>query len=111
MIKKYNGYSPQIIASKKSAFEDNLAIWNLLGHIQMASIEMKEFLKRLSVKYIDEWEQRSIIKSAYTAIRSWLMALIKSLILSNVIFQVMIIVYSHQAEKNSPLLEIIKLLN
>lgn len=68
MIKKYNGYSSQIIASKKSAFEDNLAIWNLLGHIQMASIEMKEFLKRLSVEYIDEWEQRSVIKSAYTAI-------------------------------------------
>ena len=68
VIKKYNGYYSQIIASKKSAFEDNLAIWNLLGHIQMASIEMKEFLKRLSVEYIDEWEQRSVIKSAYTAI-------------------------------------------
>lgn len=38
------------------------------GHIQMASIEMKEYLKRLSVEDIDEWEQRNVIKSAYTAI-------------------------------------------
>ena len=40
----------------------------MIGHIQMASIEMKEYLKRLSVEDIDEWEQRDIIKSAYTAI-------------------------------------------
>lgn len=40
----------------------------MLGHIQMASIEMKEYLKRLSVADIDEWEQRDVIKSAYTAI-------------------------------------------
>lgn len=38
------------------------------GHIQMTSIEMKEYLKRLSVEDIDEWEQRNVIKSAYTAI-------------------------------------------
>ena len=40
----------------------------MLGHIQMTSIEMKEYLKRLSVEDIDEWEQRNVIKSAYTAI-------------------------------------------
>ena len=40
----------------------------MLGHIQMASIEMKECLKRLSVNDVDEWEQRDVIKSAYTAI-------------------------------------------
>lgn len=39
-----------------------------MGHIQMTSIEMKEYLKRLSVKNIDDWEQRAVIKSAYTAI-------------------------------------------
>ena len=39
-----------------------------MGHIQMASIEMKEYMKRLSVGSIDEWEQRDVIKSIYTAI-------------------------------------------
>ena len=34
----------------------------------MTSIEMKEYLKRLSVEDVDEWEQRTVIKSAYTAI-------------------------------------------
>ena len=34
----------------------------------MASIEMKEYMKRLSVESIDEWEQRDVIKSVYTAI-------------------------------------------
>ena len=54
--------------AKKTAFKDNLTIWNMLGHIHMTSIEMKEYLKRLSVEDIDEWEQRNVIKSAYTAI-------------------------------------------
>ena len=52
----------------------------------MASIEMKEYLKSLSVEDLDEWEQRSVIKSAYTAIyetsKSWLMLLV---ILSNLL--------------------------
>ena len=42
--------------TKKSAFKDNLLIWNTMGHIQMASIEMKEYLKSLSVEDLDEWE-------------------------------------------------------
>lgn len=67
LIKKCNSVSLHIYEAKKSAFKDNLTIWNMFGHIQMTSIEMKEYLKRLSVKDIDELEQRFIIKSAYTA--------------------------------------------
>lgn len=60
--------SLSIYEAKKFAFKDNLTIWNTMGHIQMTSIEMKEYLKRLSVEDVDEWEQRTVIKSAYTAI-------------------------------------------
>lgn len=67
-IKKCSLTSLPVYESRKSAFKDNLIIWNMLGHIQMASIEMKEYLKRLSVEDIDEWNQRDIIKSAYIAI-------------------------------------------
>ena len=67
-INKCSLAARSIYETKKLAFKDNLTIWNLLGHIQMASIEMKECLKRLSVNDIDEWEQRDVIKSAYTAI-------------------------------------------
>ena len=51
----------------KAAFEDNLVIWNTLGHIQLASIEMKEYTKRLSVNK-DNWERHETIKAAYTSI-------------------------------------------
>ncbi len=67
-LKKCNPVSLPVYEAKRAAFKDNLTIWNMLGHIQMASIEMKEYLKRLSGKDIDEWEQRDVIKSAYTAI-------------------------------------------
>ena len=67
-IKKCGIASLPIYEAKKSAFKDNLTIWNTLGHIQMTSIEVKEYLKRLSVEDVDEWEQRTVIKSAYTAI-------------------------------------------
>ncbi len=67
-IKKCSLVSLPVYEAKKTAFKDNLIIWNTLGHIQMASIEMKEHLKRLSVEDIDEWEQRTVIKSVYTAI-------------------------------------------
>lgn len=67
-INKCSLAARSIYETKKLAFKDNLTIWNMLGHIQMASIEMKECLKRLSVNDIDEWEQRDVIKSAYTAI-------------------------------------------
>lgn len=67
-IKKCSSASLAILETKKSAFKDNLLIWNTMGHIQMASIEMKEYMKRLSVESIDEWEERDVIKSVYTAI-------------------------------------------
>jgi len=67
-INKCSLAAKSIYETKKLAFKDNLTIWNMLGHIQMASIEMKECLKRLSVNDVDEWEQRDVIKSAYTAI-------------------------------------------
>lgn len=67
-IKKNNVSSTHAIENRKLAFKDNLTIWNMIGHIQMTSIEMKEYLKRLCVNDIDEWEQRAIIKSVYTAI-------------------------------------------
>ena len=41
-IKKCSSASLAILETKKSAFKDNLLIWNTMGHIQMASIEMKE---------------------------------------------------------------------
>lgn len=53
--------------AKKGAFKDNLAIWNTLGHIQMASIEMKRYTKVLSSDN-DDWTKHDAIKSAYTSI-------------------------------------------
>lgn len=53
--------------AQKEAFKDNLAIWNTLGHIQMASIEMKRYTKALSLDS-DNWERQNTIKSTYTAI-------------------------------------------
>lgn len=54
-------------SAKKEAFKDNLAIWNTLGHIQMASIEMKRYTKVLSSDN-DDWAKHDAIKSAYTSI-------------------------------------------
>ena len=53
--------------AKQEAFKDNLVIWNTLGHIQMASIEMKRYTKILSSDN-DDWAKHDAIKSAYTAI-------------------------------------------
>lgn len=53
--------------ARKEAFVDNLTIWNTLGHIQMASIEMKQCTKRLSEKN-DDWALQDAIKMAYVAI-------------------------------------------
>ena len=55
------------LTEQKTAFEDNLVIWNTLGHIQLASIEMKEYTKRLSENK-DNWGQHEIIKAAYTSV-------------------------------------------
>lgn len=53
--------------AKKGAFKDNLVIWNTLGLIQMASIEIKRYTKVLSSD-VDEWIIYEAIKSVYTAI-------------------------------------------
>ena len=53
--------------AKKEAFTDNLTIWNTLGHIQIASIEMKQYTKRLSADN-NSWELQDAIKSAYISI-------------------------------------------
>lgn len=53
--------------AKKGAFKDNLVIWNTLGLIQMASIEIKRYTKVLSSD-VDEWAKHDAIKSAYTSI-------------------------------------------
>lgn len=53
--------------AKKGAFKDNLVIWNTLGLIQMASIEIKKYTKVLSSD-VDEWIIYDAIKSVYTAI-------------------------------------------
>lgn len=53
--------------AKKGSFKDNLVIWNTLGLIQMASIEIKRYTKVLSSD-VDEWIIYNAIKSVYTAI-------------------------------------------
>ena len=53
--------------AKKDAFKDNLIIWNTMGLIQKASIEMKQYTKRLSADN-DSWELQDAIKTAYIAI-------------------------------------------
>ena len=63
--------------AKKAAFEDNLTIWNTLGHIQLASIEMKQYTKRLSADN-DKWEKQDAIKAAYIAIYETSEKLIKN---------------------------------
>lgn len=53
---------------RRAAFVDNLNIWNTMGHIQMASIEIKESIKRLSSVELDEWEKQDIVGTAYISI-------------------------------------------
>lgn len=53
--------------AKKGTFKDNLVIWNTLGLVQMASIEIKRYTKVLSSD-VDEWIIYDAIKSVYTAI-------------------------------------------
>lgn len=53
--------------AQKGAFKDNLVIWNTLGLIQMASIEIKRYTKVLSSD-VDEWIIYDAIKSVCTAI-------------------------------------------
>ena len=53
---------------RRAALVDNLNIWNTMGHIQMASIEIKESIKRLSSVELDEWEKQDIVETAYVSI-------------------------------------------
>lgn len=66
-IEKTDISSVPRLTEQKAAFGDNLVIWNTLGHIQIASIEMKEYTKRLSENK-DNWGQHEIIKAAYTSV-------------------------------------------
>lgn len=56
-----------VLKAKKEAFKDNLVIWNTLGRVQMASVEMKRYTRALTLDS-DNWERQNNIKSAYTAI-------------------------------------------
>lgn len=67
-MKSCNIKSLPLYRSKRDAFHDNLTIWNTLGHIQMASIEMKDFIKQFSSGTLEIREQQNIIKSAYVSI-------------------------------------------
>ncbi len=68
IIKSCRVQSLPIYQAKRNAFHDNLVIWNTLGHIQMASIEMKGFIKQFSSGALGIGEQQNIIKSAYVSI-------------------------------------------
>lgn len=68
IIKSCRVQSLPIYQAKRNAFHDNLVIWNTLGHIQMASIEMKGFIKQFSSGTSEIREQQNIIKSAYVSI-------------------------------------------
>lgn len=67
ILDKANLTAISALTAKKEAFVDNLTIWNTLGHIQMASIEIKQYVKRLSADN-DEWELQDSIRACYTAI-------------------------------------------
>lgn len=56
-----------VLEKQKKAFAINLDIWNTMGHIQMASIEMKEYTKELTSQ-TEEWQLRESIKFAYVSI-------------------------------------------
>lgn len=49
---------------KREAFCDNLAIWNLCGHIQLTSIQVKEVQKRLYAGETNELQKRIAIGDA-----------------------------------------------
>lgn len=49
---------------KRKAFNDNLAIWNLCGHIQLTSIQVKDVQKRLYSSEINELQKRIAVGEA-----------------------------------------------
>ena len=114
-IKKCSSASLAILETKKSAFKDNLLIWNTMGHIQMASIEMKEYMKRLSVESIDEWKSEMLlnqyIQRYMKLLKSWLTLPPIFSNLSSIIFRIMTIEHLLMYEKNFADLESRILLN
>lgn len=52
-----------LVANRK-AFSDNLAIWNLCGHIQLTSIQVKDVQKRLYAEGTNELQRRIAIGDA-----------------------------------------------
>lgn len=49
---------------KRKAFEDNLMIWNLCGHVQLTSIQVKTIQKRLYYRESNELQKRMAIGDA-----------------------------------------------
>ena len=52
------------LIAKKKAFNDNLVIWNLCGHIQLTSIQVKDVQKRLYAGETNELRKRLAIGDA-----------------------------------------------
>lgn len=52
------------LITRRKAFEDNLAIWNLCGHIQLTSIQVKDVQKRLYAEETNELQKRMAIGEA-----------------------------------------------
>lgn len=52
------------LIARRQAFEDNLAIWNLCGHIQLTSIHVKEVQKRLYATDTNDLQKRIVIGDA-----------------------------------------------
>ena len=52
------------LIAKKKAFNDNLVIWNLCGHIQLTSIQVKDVQKRLYAGETNELQKRIAIGDA-----------------------------------------------
>lgn len=65
LLQKNNSVSlHNSLITKKKAFEDNLAIWNLCGHIQLTSIQVKDVQKRLYAGETNELQKRMAIGEA-----------------------------------------------
>lgn len=61
---KDNGSVYNSLTVMRKAFEDNLSIWNLCGHIQLTSIHIKNVQKRLYSSETNELQKRIVIGDA-----------------------------------------------
>lgn len=65
LLRHNNGiYCCNSLVAKRKAFDDNLAIWNLCGHIQLTSIQVKDVQKRLYAAETNELQKRIAIGDA-----------------------------------------------